>query len=65
MVFTIYLHIIQLMVFGIYWHNYSDVAYAPSQSEGQAEGLFSSNPLLLFLLLSTSLYYSAFLLLSF
>ena len=24
-VFTIYLHIIQSMVFGIYWHNYSDV----------------------------------------
>ena len=38
-VFTIYLHIIQLMVFVIYWHNYSDVAYAPSRSEGQAEGL--------------------------
>ena len=38
-VFTIYLHIIQLMVFGIYWHNYSDAAYTPSRSEGQAEGL--------------------------
>ena len=25
--------------FKIYWHNYSDVAYAPSRSEGQAEGL--------------------------
>ena len=37
--FTIYLHIIQSMVFGIYWHNYSDVAYVPSRSEGQAEGL--------------------------
>ena len=38
-VFKIYLHIIQSMVFGIYWHNYLDVGYAPSQSEGQAEGL--------------------------
>ena len=38
-VFTIYLHIIQSIVFGIFWHNYSDVAYMPSQSEGQAKGL--------------------------